>query len=175
MASGYSTIEKEKKRYNIDEEVEIPIGKMGFSSIPKDDRDNLYNKALRNEISIDKIQSNSYTKLSIWVSSQTEQKFTLKAGTLFYPEDSKAKTHQTLILLEDMSVEVTKGRGKQVDLRTSCFNAELKPPGREKYFLTNIVANKYKKGMDQNRVWDITAENKVLSEQYIKTINPSDL
>ena len=55
MASGYSTIEKEKKRYNIDEEVEIPIGKMGFSSIPKDDRDNLYNKALRNEISIDKI------------------------------------------------------------------------------------------------------------------------
>ena len=55
MASGYSTIEKEKKRYNIDEEVEIPIDKMGFSSIPKDDRDNLYNKALRNEISIDKI------------------------------------------------------------------------------------------------------------------------
>ena len=83
---------------------------------------------------------------------------------MFYPEDSKAKTHQTLILLEDMSVEVTKGRGKQIDLSTSCFNAELQPPGREKYFLTNIVASKYKKGMDQNRVWDITAENKVLSE-----------
>ena len=55
MASGYTTIEKEKNRYNIDEEVEIPIDKMGFSSIPEDDRDNLYNKALRNEITIDKI------------------------------------------------------------------------------------------------------------------------
>ena len=43
-------------------------------------------------------------KVKMWLSSDTPQKFTLKAGTLLYPSKSKADKIQTLILLEDTTV-----------------------------------------------------------------------
>ena len=98
----------------------------------------------------------------MWVTADKPKRFTLQAGTLFYPEKKLAERIQTLILLEDMNVNVQAGT-KEVVLSSSCFNSELAPPSGQAYFLSNVISSKYKKGMDQRRVWDITAENKKAS------------
>ena len=62
--------------------------------------------ANRKEIKIDKIKGNSMREIKMWVTSDKPQRFTLHAGTLFYPEKKMAERIQTLILLEDMNVQV---------------------------------------------------------------------
>ena len=81
----------------------------------------LFNKVANNEIKIESSFSISHSRIQLKVTSDMEQTFILKAGTIFYPEESIASRYQSLILKKDIEIRVLKGT-KIIDLNTLCFN-----------------------------------------------------
>ena len=73
----------------------------------------------------------------------------MKAGTLFHPSQRKAFYLQSLILREDVKIQMNGKNTIKLTLKTACFNGQLRPPGRDEYFLSNIRSTKYKEGMNQ--------------------------
>ena len=85
----------------------VPIDVIGFA-IDKT-AENLFNKVANHEIKIESVYSQSLSRIWLKVTSDMEQTFVLKAGTIFYPEESIASRYQSLILKKDIEIRVTKG------------------------------------------------------------------
>ena len=152
-------VEKEKKRLGI-KHPKITMEEIGFEEVKSED--NLYNMAEKNKIKITKIESNTHNKIKIGLRSAVPTTVTMDAGTMLFPDEPLANNTQSLIVRDDVSTQVSDTES-EMEISTFCFNKELRSPGRDTFYLGNIKSNRYKKGMNQGEVWEITTrQRKVL-------------